>query len=89
MFFTQQELLNGPPVRLKFGSPRYPLYAIPAERISTFKGWPTGMIPSPSDMAQAGFFYSRYGDCTRCFFCGGGLRNWKAGDNPWVSKWFV
>uniref|UniRef100_A0A8W8JLJ2 RING-type domain-containing protein n=1 Tax=Magallana gigas TaxID=29159 RepID=A0A8W8JLJ2_MAGGI len=83
----QQELLNGPPVRLKSGSPSY---AILAERISTFKGWPTGMIPSPSDMAQAGFFYSGYGDCTRCFFCGGGLRNWEAGDNPWFehARWF-
>jgi hypothetical protein len=27
---------------------------------------------------------------TRCFFCGGGLRNWEAGDDPWVehARWF-
>lgn len=35
-------------------------------------------------------FISGYGDYTRCFFCGGGLRNWEAGDDPWVehARWF-
>ena len=27
---------------------------------------------------------SGYGDYVRCFFCGGGLRNWEPGDDPWV-----
>lgn len=85
MFFTQPEPPNGPPIRLKFGSPKYPWYASPAVRISSYTDWPSRMAQTPSDMAHAGFFYSGDGDCTRCYFCGGGLRNWEAGDDPWVS----
>ena len=31
-----------------------------------------------------------YNDYVRCFFCGGGLRNWEPGDDPWVehARWF-
>lgn len=31
-----------------------------------------------------------YNDYCRCFFCGGGLRNWDSGDDPWVehTRWF-
>ena len=31
-----------------------------------------------------------YGDCSRCFYCGGGLRNWELTDNVWVehARWF-
>ncbi|KAH9488693.1 Baculoviral IAP repeat-containing protein 7 [Bulinus truncatus] len=31
-----------------------------------------------------------YGDCTRCFYCGGGLRNWEDDDDVWVehARWF-
>ena len=34
--------------------------------------------------------FSGYGDYVRCFFCGGGLRNWESGDDPWTehAKWF-
>jgi hypothetical protein len=41
-------------------------------------------------MAKAGFLFAGYQDYTRCFFCGGGLRNWEAGDYPWVehARWF-
>ena len=33
---------------------------------------------------------SGYGDCARCFYCGGGLRNWELNDNVWVehARWF-
>lgn len=31
-----------------------------------------------------------YGDCARCFYCGGGLRNWDENDNVFVehARWF-
>ncbi|CAL1545880.1 unnamed protein product, partial [Lymnaea stagnalis] len=31
-----------------------------------------------------------YGDCARCFYCGGGLRNWEDEDNVFVehARWF-
>lgn len=34
--------------------------------------------------------HSGYGDCARCFYCGGGLRNWEDNDNVWVehARWF-
>ena len=30
------------------------------------------------------------GDSVRCYYCGGGLRNWEAGDDPWEehAKWY-
>ncbi|XP_055882848.1 E3 ubiquitin-protein ligase XIAP-like isoform X3 [Biomphalaria glabrata] len=42
------------------------------------------------DLSLAGFYYIGYGDCVRCFNCGGGLHDWKEDDDVWVehSKWF-
>ncbi|XP_076079287.1 uncharacterized protein LOC143049569 [Mytilus galloprovincialis] len=70
--------------------PKYPAYAQLSVRISTFQGWPGYLDQAPRDMALAGFFYAGYNDYCRCFFCGGGLRNWDAGDDPWVehARWF-
>lgn len=36
------------------------------------------------------FIVQGYGDCARCFYCGGGLRNWEDDDNVWVehARWF-
>jgi hypothetical protein len=32
------------------------------------------------------FFHLKgHDDFVRCFYCGGGLRNWERGDNPWVE----
>lgn len=30
------------------------------------------------------------GDLVRCFYCGGGLRNWDRSDDPWTEhkRWF-
>ena len=30
------------------------------------------------------------GDSTKCFYCGGGLKNWESTDEPWTehAKWF-
>jgi len=42
-------------------------------------------------MAVAGFRFAGYQDYIRCFFCGGGLRNLEAGDDPWEehARWFL
>ena len=36
------------------------------------------------------FSSSGFGDCVRCWFCGGGLRNWEDGDMPWIehARWY-
>ncbi|XP_061171215.1 uncharacterized protein LOC133180760 isoform X2 [Saccostrea echinata] len=87
---AQLEALRRDPMGINFDRPKYPSYAILAVRISSFTDWPASMTQTPRDMALAGFFYAGYGDYTRCFFCGGGLRNWEAGDDPWVehARWF-
>lgn len=86
---AQLEALKRDPMGINFDRPKYPSYAILAVRISSYTDWPTAMTQTPRGMALAGFFYAGYGDYTRCFFCGGGLRNWEAGDDPWVSDRFV
>ncbi|KAH9488692.1 hypothetical protein Btru_042174 [Bulinus truncatus] len=46
-------------------------------------------IKDHNELVNAGFYNAGYGDCTRCFCCGGGLRQWKEQDNVWVehAKW--
>ncbi|OWF45930.1 Baculoviral IAP repeat-containing protein 3 [Mizuhopecten yessoensis] len=71
--------------------PRYPNYAVQATRSDTFlHGWPAYLNQTPYEMSSAGFFYTGNGDYCRCFYCGGGLRNWEPGDDPWVehARWF-
>ncbi|XP_063406295.1 baculoviral IAP repeat-containing protein 3-like [Mytilus trossulus] len=71
-------------------NPRYVNYAPLQVRISSFEGWPGYLNQTPREMALAGFLFAGYHDYTRCFHCGGGLRNWEAGDDPWVehARWF-
>ncbi|KAL5018670.1 hypothetical protein ScPMuIL_004392 [Solemya velum] len=70
--------------------PKYPRYAVLAVRISSFENWPRYSGISPQSLAQAGLFYVGFGDNVRCFFCGGGMRNWEPQDVPWVehARWF-
>ncbi|XP_059147836.1 uncharacterized protein LOC131935459 [Physella acuta] len=65
-------------------------YALKIKRLETFENWPRGHHLSIDELASAGFYYAGYGDCARCFFCGGGLRNWEDEDDVWVehARWF-
>ncbi|KAK0042866.1 E3 ubiquitin-protein ligase XIAP [Biomphalaria pfeifferi] len=65
-------------------------YALKSERLKTYSTWPRGHRLQPSDLADAGFYFAGYGDCARCFYCGGGLRNWDDEDDVWVehARWF-
>ncbi|MDP0561782.1 MAG: RING-HC finger protein [Candidatus Endonucleobacter sp. (ex Gigantidas childressi)] len=69
---------------------KYPTYSLLNVRVSSYSGWPSYLDISPRAMADAGFFYAGYSDYTRCFDCGGGLRNWESGDDPYVehARWF-
>ncbi|XP_061171127.1 baculoviral IAP repeat-containing protein 3-like [Saccostrea echinata] len=80
-----KEIQSKAPTRINFERPKYPDYAILSKRISSFTEWPPSKAQAPRDMALAGFFYDGKGDNTRCFFCGGGLRNWEVEDDPWVE----
>ncbi|XP_056015250.1 baculoviral IAP repeat-containing protein 2-like isoform X2 [Ostrea edulis] len=87
---TQLDALMRDPTGINFERPKYSSYAILAARIRSFTDWPVTMTQTPRDMSLAGFSYAGYEDYTRCFFCGGELRNWEADDDPWVEhgRWF-
>ncbi|KAK3793996.1 hypothetical protein RRG08_028430 [Elysia crispata] len=65
-------------------------YAVRIKRLETFGDWPADHHLKKEDLADAGFYYAGYGDCARCFYCGGGLRNWEQDDDVWVehARWF-
>lgn len=70
--------------------PNFPEYATYEARLQTFEDWPASLPQKKEDLANAGFFYTKTGDQTTCFSCGGGLKNWEPHDDPWVqhAKWF-
>ncbi|XP_059150223.1 death-associated inhibitor of apoptosis 2-like isoform X2 [Physella acuta] len=59
-------------------------------RLRSFTDWPRGHHLTPEELASCGFYFAGYGDCARCFYCGGGLRNWEDEDDVWVehARWF-
>lgn len=69
---------------------KHPDYDSYQNRMDTFDGWPYPEVIEPCVLAEAGFFFVGFGDCVRCFSCGGGLRNWQYGDGPWGehARWF-
>ncbi|XP_065927046.1 baculoviral IAP repeat-containing protein 2 isoform X5 [Magallana gigas] len=83
-------LRNLDPLEINYDRAKYHEYAVMATRVSSFQDWPTSLTQTPQVLALAGFFYAGHGDSTRCFFCGGGLRNWEPGDEPWTehARWF-
>ncbi|KAL3881986.1 hypothetical protein ACJMK2_028368, partial [Sinanodonta woodiana] len=71
--------------------PKFPEHDSLPSRIATFShGWPPYLDQTPQQMAEAGFFYTGNQDYTKCYHCGGGLRNWEPGDNPWIEhcRWY-
>ncbi|XP_060585987.1 E3 ubiquitin-protein ligase XIAP-like [Ruditapes philippinarum] len=70
--------------------PKHPDYAIKSVRLSSFAFWPSTNVMKPEDLTEAGFFFCGTQDLVRCFFCGGGMKNWEYGDSPWIehARWF-
>ncbi|XP_046403427.1 death-associated inhibitor of apoptosis 1-like isoform X2 [Ischnura elegans] len=68
----------------------HPEYCSEASRLSSYSSWPVAIKQRPNALAEAGFYYTGNGDQTICFHCGGGLRDWEDGDDPWIehAKWF-
>ncbi|KAL3882586.1 hypothetical protein ACJMK2_028916 [Sinanodonta woodiana] len=68
----------------------FPHYAVPSARKESFRTWPKYITVKPKDLAEAGFFYEGVGDTVKCYYCGGGLRYWDPGDEPWTehAKWY-
>ncbi|XP_064594561.1 baculoviral IAP repeat-containing protein 2-like isoform X2 [Liolophura sinensis] len=66
----------------QFITAQFPALSSIFTREETFRNWPTNKHQTPLELAKAGFFYAGFSDCTRCFCCGIGLRNWLPGDSP-------
>jgi baculoviral IAP repeat-containing protein 7/8 len=51
--------------------------------------WSPQIAQPIKDLAEAGFFYTGYGDATICFYCGCGLKKWLKDDDPYIehAKW--
>uniref|UniRef100_A0A182YU10 RING-type domain-containing protein n=1 Tax=Biomphalaria glabrata TaxID=6526 RepID=A0A182YU10_BIOGL len=62
-------------------SPFYPDFTCYQKRLESCATWQFSHIHRPQTIALAGFFYSGYSDCVKCFYCGLGLKSWKPGDD--------
>jgi Inhibitor of Apoptosis domain/Zinc finger, C3HC4 type (RING finger) len=55
------------------------------DRLHTFYRWPRYLTQKPRDLAEAGFFFVGQYDAVLCFFCSGGLIDWRPEDDPWIA----
>ena len=63
--------------------PKYKQYATVESRVKSFKG---AKIPQRRKLlAEAGLFYMGMKDHVQCFYCGGTLRDWKKGLDPFYE----
>lgn len=78
------------PVSEEHDKPKYPDYTNRSARLDSFRNWPIHLTQSPEEMASAGFFFTGTADICRCYFCGGGLKNWDPDDQPWIehAHWY-
>lgn len=70
--------------------PRRPSMSLTSTRIGTFyHGW-SPVHASVREIAAAGFFFLGDRDRVVCWYCNGGLQNWKFEDDPWHehAKWY-
>lgn len=70
--------------------PNHPDFVLEFDRLRSYADWPKIMKQNPKELTDAGFFYVGKGDKVKCFCCGGGLKDWGQGDNPWElhAKWY-
>ncbi|XP_052809812.1 uncharacterized protein LOC128238202 isoform X2 [Mya arenaria] len=61
--------------------PKYPAYVDENERFRSFSRW-SHMIPSPTMLCKAGFFFTNTADLVRCYQCGIGLKDFSSTDDP-------
>lgn len=60
-------------------------FVVEADRLRSFDDWPISINQKPKELSHAGFFYTGKGDRVKCFCCGGGLKGWEQGDDPWLQ----
>ena len=65
--------------------PKFPQYAFTQKRQDSFKAWLPYLPIKSETLVKSGCVYTGVGDSVRCFYCGGGLRNFEDGGNPDVE----
>ncbi|XP_053396407.1 baculoviral IAP repeat-containing protein 7-like isoform X1 [Mercenaria mercenaria] len=89
---SKQHTTRPPPIALGINveKPKFPQYAVYSKRLESFELWPEYLLVQKKDMVEAGLVFTGVGDSVRCYFCGGGLRNWERGDVPMEehAKWY-
>ncbi|XP_053396556.1 inhibitor of apoptosis protein-like isoform X4 [Mercenaria mercenaria] len=89
---SQQNASRPPPIALGINveKPKFPQYAFVPKRLESYKEWPEYIPIDKADLVEAGLVYTGVGDSVRCYFCGGGLKNWERGDVPIEehAKWY-
>lgn len=70
--------------------PNHPDFVLETDRLRSYADWPKTMKQKPKELSDAGYFYIGKGDKVKCFSCGGGLRDWEEGDDPWEqhARWY-
>ncbi|XP_068974777.1 baculoviral IAP repeat-containing protein 7-B-like [Bombus flavifrons] len=58
-------------------------YASYESRLKSFATWPTNMKQTSEELADAGFYYTRVADLTRCYHCGLNIAGWELFGDPW------
>lgn len=81
---------NADPYTIRVSNPRHSEFVDIERRVESFQGWPNHLDQTATQMAEAGFYFVGVADFTRCYCCGGGLRNWEPGDDPVLehTRWF-
>lgn len=66
------------------------MYASLAKRMETFATYPDTFPVKACKLAEAGFRYQGVSDYVRCFYCGGGVKDWVANEDPWEEhvRWY-
>lgn len=70
-----------------WNTPNHPKFNLFNKRLESFinQGWPIGLAQTPKTLAEAGFFYWGRGDKVICYYCSGGVHNWRPEDEPWIE----
>lgn len=58
-------------------------YAERSKRLSTFLTWPKTVPVQPTELCDAGFYYTGRDDSVKCYICECALRQWEPGDTAW------
>uniref|UniRef100_H3B9T4 E3 ubiquitin-protein ligase XIAP n=1 Tax=Latimeria chalumnae TaxID=7897 RepID=H3B9T4_LATCH len=65
--------------------PKNPAMCSEEARLGTYQNWPGYAPVTPSELSNAGFYYTGTGDRVECFCCGEKLTSWEPGDRAWLE----